>query len=968
MEEASNSELPPPPDRREIIEVSRQEFEDSQRFLHSEDAIMDDSVFQHIRKVISYLYKQKTGNAEDDISNTESRGDHSEYLAELNTNVLNTLVDNYVGYAWLCEVCARWIEELNVPSSHYLTTRSLGEKLEAGNNNTSSGTVNIIREALMKFLTQKYDSEKMRVYMEDKADHDKWNPPELYWNLMKSPLAVSHMIKIYHERPKDEFLSSWYQDYINNASTNMKLEHADIDKEGFSRITSNFSVFTLRMSEEIRRFLLKDDILDSIEVDETTPLSPLFWHAENAYIYSQALLHFIYQWRIDLRGCRRLSQLVARTTMNPVQGLFPDTAKIDGKLYEWSASQIHLLMTNFARFPNLHSAFKRLCSNKRLSKSRLNELDVCDFYEELNKTLNAFDSYGVLLFDQSREIAAKDRSGQLIDSDEIDESVSQYGDSSRSDEFMRLRNAPEMPPLEAIRESDILNQLIDDFSNEDVTLPDSNTWIRYANLLVLLSVESPYEMLYFHYDALVCDHMKRLPQREVWKQFYLPPDSDDDSSLDEIENMRDYGTGSQDEYDSEGYSVEQSSPNDYGHSSDYTTSDDTSSQIDDEDGDSRVHKAWRKLSIRSQSSGSADPSVSSIISSSAFDSHMNHNQAVDSTSEYYGGKIRLEPPEIPVATNHKRDYEGIGGKIAYTDSKRARTSGYYQSDPADDELLEIKSTLASAIYKNMNEDSRLGAPKNISAERLAEMKDVYTAFKIQSDRVKSIARKELYHLYKVIHTPSMKSRQRDLQMRDVTTTVIASSVVMAYIRHSIIKKPSISTLCNVKLLLLKEIADKHAVKRTPIAVFLRDVCIACAEGKLSATSSAVKHDRLECIVDLLVYLARFERQCVPVVAIFNSIIHQLDRSISRHFISTLLRYCGAPYGEQFVYHVLRLMENYLSLGTSGPSSIINATEANVIDSYVRPFLDECCQTWSGNSTLASITRRCESMLKSQGTI
>ncbi|EDO06396.2 TH1 family protein [Babesia bovis T2Bo] len=970
MEEVSTAEPHPPPDRREIIDVSPEEFEESQRFIQSEDAIMDDSVFSHIRKVISYKYREAAAASEDgsnSVNNGDSREKHSECLAELNTTVLNTLVDNYVGYAWLCEVCARWIEELNMSNSHYLTTHALNDRVDGGVT-SSIGTQGIILEALMNYLTQKYDSEKMRVYMEDKGDHGKWNPPELYWTLMKSPLVVSHMIKIYHERPKDEFLSSWYQDYINNASTNMKMSHSDIDLEGLSRITSNFSVFTLRMSEEIRRFLLKDDILDSTELDNNTPLSPLFWHAENAYIYSQALLHFIYQWRIDLRGCRRLSQLVARTTMNPVSGLFPDLGKIDGKLCEWSASQIHLLMTNFARFPNLHSAFKRLCSNHHISSFKLNELDVCDFYDELNKILNAFDSYGVLLFDQSRESVPKDRAGQMIVSDDVDESVSQYGDTSRNDEYMRLRNAPEMPPLEAIRESDILNQLIEDFANEDVTLPDSNTWIRYANLLVLLSVYSPYEMLYFHYDDLVCDHMKRLPQREVWKQFYLP-DSDGDSSLDDIEHMRDYGVGSQDDsYDEEGessavYSTDpQSATYTPNAESDYSLSDDVN---DLEDGESGVNKAWRRLSIQSQSSGSMGQALSSIISSSDFESDVNNNMELESTSSYYGGKVRLVPSDPPLSDPDKRHIDTVAGDMVTSRIKRARKSDILPSDIGDDELLEIKSTLASAIYKNMNEDSRLGAPKNISAERLYEMKEIYASFKVQSDKVKAIARKELYHLYKVIHTPSMKPHQRDLEMRDVISTVIASSVVMAYIRHSVVKQRSIAALCNFKLLLLKEIADKHTVKRMPIALFLRDVCIACAEGKLGSVSSAVKLDRLECIVDLLVYLTRFERQCVLVVSIFNSFMHQMDRSISRHFISMLLRYCGAPYGNQFVYHVLKLVENYLSLGTTGTSNVLNANEANVINNYVRPFLDECAQTWSSNSTMAPITRRCESLLKTQ---
>ncbi|GBE61477.1 hypothetical protein, conserved [Babesia ovata] len=850
---------PPPADWRDVIEVSQEEFEDSQRFLQSQDAIMDDSVFMHIRKVIAYLYRKEAesvaiqGSGGDDAS---AREHQSEYLAELNTNVLNTLVEGYVGYAWLCEVCARWIEELNVQNSQYLSMRGLGEKREG--NSGVTGTVNIIREALMSFLKQNYDSEKMRIYMEDKADHDKWNPPELYWNLMKSPLVVSHMINIYHERPKDEFLSSWYQDYMNTASAHMKLEQADIDSEGLSRITSNFSVFTLRISEEIRKFLMKDDVLDAIELDGTSPLSPLFWHAENAYIYSQALLHFIYQWRNDLKGCRRLSQLIARTTMRPTEGLFPDEDKVDGNMYEWSASQIHLLMTNFSRFPNLHSSFKRLCANPHLSTFKLNEMDVCDFYDELNKTLNAFDNYGILLFDRSRDRAINSRSQPSDSPEDVGDSVSLYGDAQRSDEYMRLRNAPEMPPLEAIRESNILNQLIEDFSNEDIPLPDSNTWIRYANLLVLLSVPSPYELLYFHYDELVCNHLKRLPQREVWKQFYLPvglyfgstdlpQEYDDESSLDEIEQLRDFGTSSPDEdvCSSDLNSLRLHSPS-HDVESEFSVPMGANSASNDMRGydGCKPQKAWNTQSVVSASSTLRDLDASSVLSSSAFESELCHNMEVESNPGHHGGKVNVSTPSSRSDSSTglgKRGFGGVAGGGWLPDAKRSNVPrDKSQSADREDEYLEIKSTLASAIYKNTNEDSKLGAPKNISPERLAEMKDMYAAFKIQSDRVKGIARKELYHLHKIIHNASMDPSERDFEMRDVISTVIASSVVMAYIRHDVMRKRNISAVSDAKLMLLMEIADKHPVKRTPIAVFLRDVCVACAEGKISANSSTVK--------------------------------------------------------------------------------------------------------------------------------
>ncbi|KAK1442847.1 negative elongation factor D like protein [Babesia gibsoni] len=969
MGDETKKAVPPPPDRREIIDVSPEDFEESQAFLMSPDAIMDDSVFNHIKKVISYLYRKEIDIPDNSGTSADLR--KSEYLAELNTNVLNMLVDGYVGYSWLCEVCARWIEELNVKHIQYLSIGGgVGEKREGGSSNYS-GTTKIIQEALMSFLTKNYDSEKMRIYMEDKADHDKWNPPELYWNLMKSPLVVSNMIKIYRERPKDEFLSSWYQDYINNASVNMKLEQTDIDKEALSRITSNFSVFTLRISEEIVRFLLTDDVLDSIELENSSPLSPLFCHAENAYIYSQALLHFIYQWRIDLRGCRRLSQLIARATMYPHEGLFPDEVRGDEKMCEWSASQIHLLMTNFSRFPNLHKAYKRLCRNQKMVDFKLNALDVCDFYDELNKTLNAFENYGILLFDQSR-----DKHGRNIvinpDLEDVDDSVSQFGDIKRSDEYMRLRNAPEMPPLEAIRESHLLNKLIEDFANEDISLPDSNTWIRYANLLVLLSVSSPYEMLYAHYDEISCDYLRKLPQREVWKEFYLP-DGDDDSSLEEIENIRDYGAnfkdnndGSSELYSLHPYSSDHDGTSEYSGSSVEKAISNEMSRV----GIGKVVKAWNYSSVGGSITTDSDSyTPRSALSSSAFESELCHNMETKSTSEseYMGGKVRVDP----VYTSEP-SHQALGDKHALdvsdannTEGRKRRRVTYAKDVPYDnaaDEFLEIKSTLASAIYKNTSEDSRLGAPRNISQERITEMKGLFSSFKIQSDKVKGIARRELYHLYKLIHTPSLKSHERDLEMRDVISTNIASSVVMAYIRHTIVKKRNIEALCNAKMLLLKEIADKHAAKRTPIVIFLRDVCVACANGKITATSSSIKLERLEFIAELLVYIARFERQSIPIVCIFNSIMHQVDRSISRHFLSTLLCYCGAPYSEEFLWHLLQLVEKFLTLGNIGSSTVPHEKEMNVINNFLRPLVQECMNSWSSQGRIMDIANKCKELM------
>uniref|UniRef100_A0A3B0MWD6 TH1 protein, putative n=1 Tax=Theileria annulata TaxID=5874 RepID=A0A3B0MWD6_THEAN len=785
-------------------------------------------------------------------------------------------------------------------------------------------------EALMSYLTSKYDTDRMRIYMEDKLSHDSWNPPELYWNLMKSPLVVSHMLKIYRDKPKDEFLSSWYQDYMNNFSSYIKMEQSEVNKEGLSRITSNFSVFTLRISEEIHKFLLTNNSSESIELDSLDSISPLFWHAENAYIYSQALLHFIYQWRIDLRGCRRLSQLIAKATTYPNEILRESQLNIDSVL-EWSVSQIHLLMTNFSRFPTLHSSFKRLLSSKKSNEDKFNHQELCDFYDELSKTLKAFDSYGFLLFDirsaPKTEKEHDDSSEEIV----VDESVSQFGDK-RADEYMRLRNAPEMPPLEAIRESNLLNDLIDDFSNKDSNIKESNSWIKYANLLVMLSVLSPYELLYFHYYEKVSNYIKKLPQREVWQQFYLPPDEyESDDSIGSIERYRDYGAM---------YDQEYGSSEEHSDASSITASDEYEIKTE-----SHVHKAWQT------------ETSNSILSSNVFSSSSSNKKLSKSRKRNgYMGSDNTEGSKSHDSAN-RENFKSRSGS-SYYNIKRRKASHDYEDALMDDvgsEYMEIKSTLESAIYNNINEQTKLGPGKNISKERLDEMKQLYSQFKLKCDKLMNIARNDLYSLYSIIHN-QQDTVEGEYEMRKFIETNIASSVVISYINQRVIKSRNINELSDIKLMLLKEIADKHPVKRGPIILLLRDFCKLCVIGNMDESPN--KLERLEAIVDLLVYISRFDRQCITIISVFDSMIDLVDRSISRVFISKMLKFCGPPYSLEFSLMFIKLIEKFIRSGTGGPNVQIEI-ENTLMRKYINPFVKECLENNYNNQEIIQIAKRCD---------
>ncbi|PFH34231.1 hypothetical protein BESB_073830 [Besnoitia besnoiti] len=313
-------------------------------------------------------------------------------IRKINHEACNLLANSYEGYAWMCQVAAELLETLEVsahPGGAPGASREDGEPFAAENYESRDGdargaqrdaratrnaagqslldaprrgrepgggggegegmAVSVLLHALCDFLTMKYDSIVTRKnLLDDRSTHGSWNPPAFYWQLFKHPSIICCLVKLYQERPQDEFLACWFQDFTHHyrraASTRASLlspsllasfddgarsllsgqeilgpdalfalEHFHTQQQ-LSKLTSNFSVYTLRMSEEIRRFLLWDESEELYSVSLSHTLS-LFLHAENAFFYALALLVFIASWRPDLRGCRRLAQLLTRAVM-----------------------------------------------------------------------------------------------------------------------------------------------------------------------------------------------------------------------------------------------------------------------------------------------------------------------------------------------------------------------------------------------------------------------------------------------------------------------------------------------------------------------------------------------------------------------------------------------------------------------------------------------------------------------------
>ncbi|KAF8819413.1 hypothetical protein IE077_001058 [Cardiosporidium cionae] len=373
-----------------------EEYNASMAFVMEEDAIMNEDVFEHLKKITSFQYNRC-------LPGVSSRSDFAATRA-LNREALNILVERYEGYAWLCEITVEIIALLDEETSTY-----------AESTGTNGLTNQILYQSLCEQLVANYSTQTMREYMDEKKDHGSWNPPQFYWQLMKAmdtvffskhPIIVSTLLKLYHEKPKDEFLACWYQDYIHNyGSTVESVPAGTLSNEELSKLTSNFSVFTLRMSEEIRKYLLKDE---RTEFDDLNPenICQLFCYAENAYFYSQALLHFIIRWRPDLSGCRRLSQLLCKNIMDP-----PSYWKdINKREKEYSAAQLNLLMTNLCKYQKLYKTFRSVSQTQRDGRLILNSQEVCELYEILQGIVDRFESYQALLYERSSSLKSSSSS------------------------------------------------------------------------------------------------------------------------------------------------------------------------------------------------------------------------------------------------------------------------------------------------------------------------------------------------------------------------------------------------------------------------------------------------------------------------------------------------------------------------------------------------------------------------------
>ncbi|KAJ1609802.1 transmembrane domain-containing protein [Cryptosporidium canis] len=436
--------------------ISKEDFENARKNICALDSIMDDDILENINTYISYkLFTEKCNQLNIGDTSQIILPDSSASVQKLTAECLSLVVQNYVGYAPMCQILSEWIEILDNESAVFDCDDSFNmgnglpiksninqmkkikiQKMGKSKVNSAVLSENMV-EPMAMLIERYFNAESLRKYMDNNRDllgQGGWQPPPCYWSLMKHPAIVSTIQKLFARNRKSEFLLAFLQDLHNFSKTNPNIDC--LPKNIHLSSTSNFSVFTKNVTELLADFLLMDETIETaLQGTNLLPLSgaidnPLysmdlkcgssdyyssnivqeicstFSQSENAYFYAQALLHYMIVWRGDYSGCRRLSQMLyhyVRVTLR-----------------EPRVAQLNLLFTNLTNFPELFKLCKTIfkmdtsAMEERRSATGglggfesavrfpMDQNQVSMLYEMLSRIIDRFESLQMLLYERER--------------------------------------------------------------------------------------------------------------------------------------------------------------------------------------------------------------------------------------------------------------------------------------------------------------------------------------------------------------------------------------------------------------------------------------------------------------------------------------------------------------------------------------------------------------------------------------
>ncbi|OEH77998.1 hypothetical protein cyc_06474 [Cyclospora cayetanensis] len=410
-----------PSDKPHMLQVracTEREFQQSYMAITAVDAIMDEGVFEHLKKFSSYNQRQiHEIPATFPLLTFGERREGSGVVAARVTELLQlpgeegfTGASLEGGHASVSQGGEGESDGRVHP--HPLLPEHEQQLLESGSSHSArrleqASADSILVAALCELLATKYNSHVSRKLLQDKSQHGSWRPPPFYWHLFDHPCIVRQMLQLYHQRPQDEFLACWFEDFA------------------LHRRQSSPSSFPASDADAVLTAKVLTPEAQGEEVSEgESILEPLCDYLTEGGVRSECVAS-VDCGAIAETG-RRVNQNCALCAWREEGAAATDTpAPFVERQREVSAAQLYLLLTNLDEFPRLASLFRSITRSLFIGVDmHLAPSDVCDLCDVVQQLLQRFES------------------------------------------MQQLLGAPVEPPLTALRETALLDSLLDDFEQQ----------------------------------------------------------------------------------------------------------------------------------------------------------------------------------------------------------------------------------------------------------------------------------------------------------------------------------------------------------------------------------------------------------------------------------------------------------------------------------------------------------------------
>ncbi|SOV21052.1 conserved Plasmodium protein, unknown function [Plasmodium sp. DRC-Itaito] len=286
-------------------------------------------------------------------------------------------------------------------------------KTKTNKYNNNNEHYHYLYKALCDFVSTKYKTNKLLKYMDENRDMYSWKPPSFYWKILKNQYVVKEILKLYEERYLDPFLSCLYEDFMN------KFYFDDNEKENTNNITtytSNFNIFTLRISEEIQKFLL---LKEPEEEEDILNICKNICVSENSYIYAQLILEYIYRNNND-NSMRRLSQYLCLYILYKDINIYNICNNYFSNVIENEISISYLIfkINNLHNYHSLYNIFKNIYMIRNKGCMHINNSDIINLYNSILRVLKVFNGQKLLLFDSTYMFDDMNRKDRRMSRDE----------------------------------------------------------------------------------------------------------------------------------------------------------------------------------------------------------------------------------------------------------------------------------------------------------------------------------------------------------------------------------------------------------------------------------------------------------------------------------------------------------------------------------------------------------------------